>query len=637
MSHDFFRDLAHPLPGPNHRKVLAAYVGLYVKLHTGEPGPTGTLNAAAETRVYPLAQFVASGSHSTNGVALVWPNVAATETISLVSFWSAPFDGMFRGFNKLPIVRTVQAGDEFVITIAELSLVLPWTQPTSFFVKLHTGEPGAGRLHPAGETRRVKATFAVAGDIRNSGPLTWPNFSTAELISHCSIWSASSGGTFISSADLVGGPFAGQVGATFTIPARGIRLSSHGTVVSGSAAGDDVNAPGSHPFRGGAWAAKLIYCDISEVDPIAIMRDVVVDGARVINESAHEKLVNGNVPAPYTSLASNFDEELWLNEQLLFTAVVANSDAPRTFGGAPGTAKNPLSVAGTKDVPDHNTLRTGMPGTADGRRKPDLVAVGEGIISSDFAAAVGDSSVLTSNSGTSFAAPHVAAAAVLVRQYFTDGWYPSGKQSTAQEVQAPSGMLLKAVLLNATVAPTGEPQYPSQLQGWGRLELNQTLHFAEDKVRLWVKDVPHLYGFSGTGVRLGSFTVPKNAALMKITLVFNDPAGAFNAADPTVNQLDFLVSEPTRATEKEHGYFANDFDNSKLSVRRGLLETGFSFPPNPTELKNNVRQVVVEAPPPGVWALEVRCYRFDSAATPHEIREGRQAQGFALVVRVNLS
>ena len=47
--------------------------------------------------------------------------------------------------------------------------------------------------------------------------------------------------------------------------------------------------------------------------------------------------------------------------------------------------------------------------------------------------------------GTSMATPLVAASATLVRQYFLDGFYPSGA-ATANNVHAPSGPLVKVSL-----------------------------------------------------------------------------------------------------------------------------------------------------------------------------------------------
>lgn len=72
--------------------------------------------------------------------------------------------------------------------------------------------------------------------------------------------------------------------------------------------------------------------------------------------------------------------------------------------------------------------------TADSRIKPDLVAPG-GLMTAPRAnpqqsplpaGADPHADQLLSGSGTSFAAPLVAGAAALVRQYFVDGFYPSG-------------------------------------------------------------------------------------------------------------------------------------------------------------------------------------------------------------------
>jgi hypothetical protein len=101
-----------------------------------------------------------------------------------------------------------------------------WSEPAEFWVKLHTGDPGAaGAGNAAGETTRKQATFSAAsgGAITTSAALEWTNVSTSETYSHVSFWSASAAGTFLGS-DALNASKAVVAADNFTIAAGDLDL-----------------------------------------------------------------------------------------------------------------------------------------------------------------------------------------------------------------------------------------------------------------------------------------------------------------------------------------------------------------------------------------------------------------------------
>jgi hypothetical protein len=96
----------------------------FVQLHTGDPGAAGTSNAATETDRVEATFSAASGGAITNSAEVAWTNVAASETYSHVSFWSASTSGTFLGSDALETSRAVTAGDNFTIAAGDLDLSL---------------------------------------------------------------------------------------------------------------------------------------------------------------------------------------------------------------------------------------------------------------------------------------------------------------------------------------------------------------------------------------------------------------------------------------------------------------------------------------------------------------------------------
>lgn len=125
--------------------------------------------------------------------------------------------------------------------------------------------------------------------------------------------------------------------------------------------------------------------------------------------------------------------------------------------------------------------------TADGRIKPDVVCPGELVSASssdNSPTDTGSTCNVGRKSGTSMATPMVAGHAAIIRQYFLEGYYPSGT-ATGSDAYTPSGPLVKAVMMGGACDMKGNTeQYlpleesPSFRQGFGRLCLCSSLRLA---------------------------------------------------------------------------------------------------------------------------------------------------------------
>ena len=357
----------------------------------------------------------------------------------------------------------------------------------------------------------------------------------------------------------------------------------HGTHAAGSAVGDR-GAPVVHDYGDSvAPAAKLIVQDAGYIGGDActqfpgvgcparltpIFEQAYRQGARIHSNSWGDR--QGNLFAPptanYPQTARDVDAFVWAHPDMLVVFNTGNSNpeapTPDSSLSAPGSAKNTLQIGGT---------RTGSPGlagqdevlaeftlfgpTRDGRIKPDLVAAARVVAATyNFD---GDPSTcdVDKDIGTSWSSPTVAGAAALVRQYYTDGFYPSGKRNAAHAMN-PSAALLKASLIaaarpvlkrkngmtNRTV--TALP-VPSKEQGWGFPVLDDALYFDGDTRRMRVVDVDLANGLAAG--QTATVRVQARAGTpLKAVLVWTDPPASVRALSDTspvlVNDLDLRVN-----------------------------------------------------------------------------------------------
>ena len=90
---------------------------VYVKLHTGDPGPAGTANASAETTRKALSWAAPSGGVINLSASASWVGwTAGSETLSHVSVWDASSAGNCLFTAALATSKPVANGDTFNLT-----------------------------------------------------------------------------------------------------------------------------------------------------------------------------------------------------------------------------------------------------------------------------------------------------------------------------------------------------------------------------------------------------------------------------------------------------------------------------------------------------------------------------------------
>ena len=107
------------------QSVLPVITGVYVKLHTGNPGAACTANVSAETTRKVLAFAAESGGvvTATSVTWASWPAPANGETISHVSFWDALTAGNALSYAATGASKTMATGDPYILSSASITAV----------------------------------------------------------------------------------------------------------------------------------------------------------------------------------------------------------------------------------------------------------------------------------------------------------------------------------------------------------------------------------------------------------------------------------------------------------------------------------------------------------------------------------
>ncbi|MCP3978631.1 MAG: S8 family serine peptidase [bacterium] len=321
-----------------------------------------------------------------------------------------------------------------------------------------------------------------------------------------------------------------------------------------------------------------------------------ISGARTFNLSW------GAPVNAYT--ANSFDIDRFLDDHddaMLFCAVGNSASLGAGSVSTPATAKNsisvgasftnsPVGVMGHERRWPHTSLG---PATASGRVAPLLMAPGadragpgseESLSCVTPSDAQNDpvscSALAQDKSGSSFAAAAASGAAMVVRDYFAQGFYPDGTSSNAGNaadiVPNISGALNKALLV-ASADFMNDPQNKTQPganltqayrfnheQGYGRIQLSHVLPL---KSWSWSPAglIVHDAGIAGGVSDLPGLSAGLNALTGQVDTTF------FEVCDPT-QELRVALSW----VEQDNDFLINDLDLELVSPS-GLVYQGNYF------------------------------------------------------------
>ncbi len=297
-------------------------------------------------------------------------------------------------------------------------------------------------------------------------------------------------------------------------------------------------------------------------------------GIRIINTSQNDGC---NV---YTTLSNRVDLESKNLPGLLFIFSAGNqaangcpgiSGAWYSITGGDKMGKNVITVGNLTSTDEINSTSSKGPAN-DNRIKPDICAMGTGIVSCDL------NNTYSTKSGTSMAAPAISGLTALMMQAYKE----------THGGQEPDGGLMKAILLN-TATDLGN-EGPDFTYGWGKANGLRAIQAIEaDRFR----DSTISHGET----HLIDLEIPAGVEKARIMLYWTDKEGSPMAAKALVNNLDLRLLDTVG-----NSYLPWAPDPGPNATGAQIAQPAQKG----VDTLNNVEQVEIIRPQAGTYQIEIK-------------------------------
>lgn len=327
--------------------------------------------------------------------------------------------------------------------------------------------------------------------------------------------------------------------------------NGHGTHVAGTIVGQGVS---NSKYKGVAPGASVKIAKVEDSTSIFNDGGQFKDASDYMNQSPVADIVSMSMGVPSSNCKGTEYSSRVVDDYVFYAGqiyVIAAGNEYDDYGSTsiryPGCSKNAITIGSVldngNDTIDDIASDSSRGPTGDGRKKPDIVAPGSVITSTDN----DDNYGYVSMSGTSMATPHVSGLVATLREHYS--WLNNASR-------------VKAYLGVRAIPHSGNIDNNGNTYGLGKVD-SYVAHWNDNVTDGWV-------GNSASGTVTNDtysyidITATYDTGLLGVVLAWSEPPASAGAGKAVINNLDLWIDKDANEAICNAGEYNSSFaDDNK--------------------------------------------------------------------------